>query len=497
MPKWFEDGALFGGFNALTGSFNPIEFYKQHIAHEDDGNGMSDLVERLAQQQQQQGQQGMPQGQPQGQQGAIYPALARGGHVRREAQQVARQGRYGDSTLMHVQPQEIAGISALLGKPPTMNPRTGLPEAWDWIDGLTMAGSIGASVFGGPLAGAAVSGLATGLRHNSLKDGLLAGAMSYGLGSAAEGLAGSATTAVSDAATKGATGVVAPAATTAATETAGQVAGQTATQGAAQGAAQGAGQAATQGAGQAATQGAGQVAGGIDLSQPLPGAVQHGSATAAEHARELANQTYFDRLGQGLQDTDKLSKTFIDNWRSTTLPIAMSGYGIAQDMSRPAMPTYEKKTYFAPESFPDDPRATSAGPPTGYRGGFDPEYRYFAEGGLASLQGQVRGPGDGMDDRIPAYVSRDEFIVPADVVSGLGDGSSNAGAERLYQMIEEVRRARTGTEKQPSPLDERGAWAMKGPQYGEPEWAMKGEPNGPRPSVSEWGELRAPGSQRR
>ena len=70
--------------------------------------------------------------------------------------------------------------------------------------------------------------------------------------------------------------------------------------------------------------------------------------------------------------------------------------------------------------------------------------------------GYLQGPGDGMSDSLPAMIgnnqpaalSEGEFVVPADVVSHLGNGSSNAGSKRLYAMMDEVRKARTGTEKQ-------------------------------------------------
>ena len=70
--------------------------------------------------------------------------------------------------------------------------------------------------------------------------------------------------------------------------------------------------------------------------------------------------------------------------------------------------------------------------------------------------GYLQGPGDGMSDSLPAMIgnnqpaalSEGEFVIPADVVSHLGNGSSNAGSKRLYAMMDEVRKARTGTEKQ-------------------------------------------------
>ena len=68
----------------------------------------------------------------------------------------------------------------------------------------------------------------------------------------------------------------------------------------------------------------------------------------------------------------------------------------------------------------------------------------------------LRGMGDGMSDTIPANIdnvqeaalSDGEFVIPADVVSHLGNGSSNAGAKRLYAMMDKIRKERTGKEKQ-------------------------------------------------
>lgn len=68
----------------------------------------------------------------------------------------------------------------------------------------------------------------------------------------------------------------------------------------------------------------------------------------------------------------------------------------------------------------------------------------------------LRGPGDGMSDNIPATIANrqparladGEFVVPADVVSHLGNGSTDAGAKVLYAMMDRVRKARTGKAKQ-------------------------------------------------
>ena len=80
-------------------------------------------------------------------------------------------------------------------------------------------------------------------------------------------------------------------------------------------------------------------------------------------------------------------------------------------------------------------------------------------------EGEIRGAGGGMDDMIPGMignsqpvaVSPGEYIIPADVVSGLGDGSTDAGVGELDQMLDRVRQERTGTLRQPAPMRVGGA----------------------------------------
>ena len=82
----------------------------------------------------------------------------------------------------------------------------------------------------------------------------------------------------------------------------------------------------------------------------------------------------------------------------------------------------------------------------------------------AQTQGMIQGNNQGgMDDDIngligatqPVAVSQDEYIIPADVVSDLGDGSSDAGAKKLDQLLDRVRMAKTGTTKQASPIKDK------------------------------------------
>jgi hypothetical protein len=82
----------------------------------------------------------------------------------------------------------------------------------------------------------------------------------------------------------------------------------------------------------------------------------------------------------------------------------------------------------------------------------------YAKGGLSGILPPrfLSGGGDGMSDSIKANIdgvqearlADGEFVVPADVVSHLGNGSSKAGAKKLYAMMDKIRKARTGTKRQ-------------------------------------------------
>jgi len=77
-------------------------------------------------------------------------------------------------------------------------------------------------------------------------------------------------------------------------------------------------------------------------------------------------------------------------------------------------------------------------------------------GGQVYFEGMVKGDGDGMSDEIPfsiegqqpALLSRDEYVLPADVVAALGNGSSNAGADMLDKFMTDVREKTMGRERQ-------------------------------------------------
>jgi hypothetical protein len=90
--------------------------------------------------------------------------------------------------------------------------------------------------------------------------------------------------------------------------------------------------------------------------------------------------------------------------------------------------------------------------------GADSSLGGYAAGGNPRL---LKGPGDGMSDNIPAVIANKqparladgEFVIPADVVSHLGNGSTDAGAQHLHTMMNKVRKARTGNSKQGKQID--------------------------------------------
>ena len=97
------------------------------------------------------------------------------------------------------------------------------------------------------------------------------------------------------------------------------------------------------------------------------------------------------------------------------------------------------------------------------------EPQFAAGGGISTLGGYsdggqlLRGPGDGVSDNIPAMIgdkqharlADGEFVVPARIVSELGNGSTEAGSRQLYAMMDRVRKARTGTKKMGKTVDAR------------------------------------------
>lgn len=131
------------------------------------------------------------------------------------------------------------------------------------------------------------------------------------------------------------------------------------------------------------------------------------------------------------------SRANYEPYKSLKRPNAMGGINLSAPGIKPAESKADREDYAA--------------------GGITQADRYnmggYASGSVPRL---LRGPGDGMSDNIPASIdgrqparlADGEFVVPADVVSHLGNGSTEAGAKKLHKMMTSVRKDRTGNPKQ-------------------------------------------------
>lgn len=394
--------------------------------------------------------------------------------MRDAARELASYGRHGDNMLLHVSRKELEGIRALTGREFTRNPDTGLPEAFNFANLLPIAAGIGATILTGgtaaPLVGAAASGLTSaGLAasrgasaQDALVQGLISGATSYAGGQILSGVGEAAGAASS-------TGISSPVSDPG-------------------------------------------FMGQVAAPPPVPPA----GAAAPGVMDNIATRAsdFGTRLSNIASDPMAAASKIGENISNNRFSALIAGGGLlsqANDMfgnqrRMPGEPEYDPNRY--PEQFPANPRSFTA-PPAGYRPGFSPEFRYFAEGGLASVRkdngytanlmneakaallgehprpreaimrfreafgddalnllrdritaGRVRGAGGGMDDLVPGDIegrqkvrlADGEFVVPADVVSGLGDGSTDQGVRKLHGMMDKVRQQRTGMKAQPKAI---------------------------------------------
>lgn len=359
--------------------------------------------------------------------------FAQGGVVD-QAQGLASLGRGGDSTLVHMQPREVAGLQQLAqanGTSLTRNPMTGMPEAFSLGGMFKAALPIAAGYFAGPGAAfgleaggtaALAAGAATGAGVAAATgDDPIMGAVTGGLG----GMSGGGLN----------TAMMGPSTAT----------------------------------GMAGTS---SIANPLAGATPLPKVVgSSGLATGGGYsmpgedvaitATRPATQRPIDFSGSFSQGLDqartnlgtvlpdgtiekagnlKLAKTF-------GAPIASMGLGGLEESDFMVKPDFnDPRDKYDPRSRLDLNRDTGINEALSR----DTGLRLLAKGGY------LKGPGDGMSDDIPATINGEqpaaladgEFVVPADVVSHLGNGSSEAGSKQLYAMMDRIRKARTGKKSQ-------------------------------------------------
>jgi len=234
------------------------------------------------------------------------------------------------------------------------------------------------------------------------------------------------------------------------------------------------------GAGLDALSGAG-LAGGADklanfgnqqLASGAAGTLYDGASTAID-ATGTFSPSIIDKLGAGVEGLTKQGGA--DAFKAATGSSALSSLGMPAAgalvgamsptnlAAAPTQESYYSKPFESLQSVRNRVRGYAEGGITDLSmaggGAFDartklPAYDEPTE--VYAKGGYLDGPGDGMSDSIPATIANKqparladgEFVVPADVVSHLGNGSTKAGAQRLYSMMDKVRKARTGTTKQ-------------------------------------------------
>jgi hypothetical protein len=147
------------------------------------------------------------------------------------------------------------------------------------------------------------------------------------------------------------------------------------------------------------------------------------------------------------------------------MDLALGGLGLAQMMPPSSGVNPISETMIRPYTYSEEDTSDQEADPSGrekirYSSSYAAGTPYkAAQGGLLSLHrggNFLSGRGDGMSDDIPAMIGTKqparladgEFVIPADVVSHIGNGSSKAGAEKLYAMMDKIRQERTGRKRQ-------------------------------------------------
>jgi hypothetical protein len=435
----------------------------------------------------------------------------------RTANHLASYGRHGDDTLLHVSRAELQGIRQLTGKGFTINPHTGLPEAFNWAKAILPAiAAVGITALtaglGAPAAAAAAAGaLGSGAAsfgigkaqgestNQALMGGLISGATSFaggqllsGVGDVAGEAAGTAASLDPTNASGGFAGAEAAHGITAINPTTPALD-------------------VTNAGFQGAEAAAGNTAPALNGSQVSAPAAATTNATpsVANSFSNLGN-----RISNAASDPGTTLSQIGTNIQKNPISALATGAGLyASGASPTGQPRIQREAPYDPAAHPPkypDRQPTWTPDPAGYVPGVSPERRYdFAKGGLASLRqeegmtanvvneakaallnehprpkealarfermfgadalgmlrdkmtgGQIRGAGGGLDDLVPGTIegrqkvrlADSEFVLPSDIVSAIGDGSTDHGVRRLHEMMDNIRKQKTGGTKQPPRL---------------------------------------------
>jgi hypothetical protein len=141
---------------------------------------------------------------------------------------------------------------------------------------------------------------------------------------------------------------------------------------------------------------------------------------------------------------------------------AMGGVRVGEGVSQIPIPQQSAQTLQPPSTIPATPMMDEEERRRrGMAQGGMPTFEYGGTTGQTGEPRMVKGAGDGMSDNVPATIegvqearlANDEFVIPADVVADIGNGSSSSGAQKLYAMMDRVRKARHGTTEQPPEIN--------------------------------------------
>ena len=326
----------------------------------------------------------------------------------RMAQTMGRMGRGGDTTLVHMNPQEVQGLASL-GEL-TYNPVTGLPEAFNFKNLIGPIAGIGGAMMGLPtwqIAG--LTGLGTAVAEKDLGKGLMAGLTSFATNQLMQGLTGKDMVAST-----------------------------------------------VQGKENALMS---QMGAAGDLPPPQ-GFME--AAKNMEAMNPIMADTVGKEVGMGLAAapgglmaasvTEDVTETPMDIQRRTTPPRQQQQLNFQPTQPREGESTEEMVARIG----------------RGEDRFFDMKgYAPVAEGGQLeeAFEGVVEGDGHGMEDnqmfRIKggglAALSPKEYVVPADVMAGLGNGNPDKGAHAMDDFISDFRKEKYGRDEQPPEMDGRKA----------------------------------------
>jgi hypothetical protein len=413
------------------------------------------------------------------------------GGIASVAQNLADKGRKGDSMLVHMTPDEVAGLQALaqqMGGSLTINPQTGLPEANIFKKLLPMAlgfalGPAGAGLFQSALSAGLAVGAGYTLATGSLQQGLAAGLGAYGGSNLGTGLQAAGTAGADVAVGNAAANEAAKTAATGVGEFAGGV-----------NAAQVTGPTVSGGLTPFAKisemplnitsnlGGTGSVANVasapliptdnfVGAVKPIPGIASSAIPTPTAPITPGSALTGAERYFGDKATSDLAAQRYADATGSTLGTSAMQTLGgislqsaaDEQEAIKAQQAAIDEKRERRKRLFEEIAERT-LGRVNGKSGGLmklaGGGMSYMEAGGTTGPTGaprEVVGNGDGMSDSVPADIegvqearlADGEFVIPADVVADIGNGSSDAGSKKLYDMMDRIRKARHGTTEQP------------------------------------------------